>query len=73
MRFEVASDTTARACRAAIWLGLVEAQRAGWPDVVASLYAVHAQVVERVHDAERGQWRARLHDEGPNQCDSCEP
>jgi hypothetical protein len=36
------------ACRAAIWIALVEAQRAGWTDVLERLYALHTLVDGRV-------------------------
>ena len=64
----VAIDTAARAVRCAVWLGLLEAQRAQWPDVVASLYEAHATAAARVRDREYHQWRAQLEIEGPHQC-----
>ena len=65
----IPADTTARAVRCAVWLGLLEAQRVGWTDVAEELFDLHARVVQRVRAAEYAEWRSDLELEGPHQGD----
>jgi hypothetical protein len=44
---EIDRELDARACEHALWIGLLAAQRAGWPDIVSSLTLVHAAAGDR--------------------------
>jgi hypothetical protein len=64
---QLQGDNTRRACRCAVWIALLEAERAGWLDVRDDLYQLHAVVDDRVRQADIDQWRASLLIEGPHQ------
>ena len=65
---ELRDDNVMRACRCAIWIALLEAERlAGWTDVRDDLYHLHALVTDRLHRADYDEWRRRLDAEGPHQ------
>lgn len=64
---ETETDTTARAVRAALWLALVEAQRAGWPDVIDALCPLLQRADERLRASEYLTWHQQLEAEGPHQ------
>jgi hypothetical protein len=60
-------DTASRATRAALFLAVLEAQRADWLDVVDGLAPLLQIADQRIRAEDYGVWLARLHTEGPNQ------
>jgi hypothetical protein len=70
---DLGGDVTGRAVRAALWLGIVQAEHAGWDDFAAALYDLHARADQRVRAGEYDRWRARLDVEGPSKPEPTEP